>query len=147
MKRQPQKEGVALLVVLGYMAAITIFSGIFLSMVHIALESRNHTNKQAETRILAESGVHYAVARIRENADFAGEQAHQLGDGAFTVSVTTTPSKDRMITSTGFLPADHHQRYPFTVTARVANIDGKWVPVEWNARPGLSKPGIPGDSQ
>jgi len=88
MSRARAKEGTALLLTVGYLAAMTIFASTFLGFLNRTLSNRTSVERQQICLNIAEGGVDKALAelRVRPN-DYRGEKETPLGAGRFSVEV------------------------------------------------------------
>ena len=86
-------EGTALLLTLGYLAAITLFVGGFITSLHRTMDRHARNEWQQQCQGIAEGGLAKAVAELRRSAGaYRGEEATPLGDGVFSVEVSETGS-------------------------------------------------------
>lgn len=84
-----RNEGAALMLTLGYLAAITLFATAFLTSLHRTMDRSNKGYRSQQCMAIAEGGLDKAVAELRRKADaYTGEQDTPLGNGAFSVEVS-----------------------------------------------------------
>ena len=105
MSQVKANEGTALLLTVGYLAAITIFASTFLGFLNRTASNRNSVERQQICLDIAEGGVDKALAELRNNPnDYRGEKNTSLGAGRFSVEVRRA-EKERAysIVSTGEL--------------------------------------------
>ncbi len=88
-KAQRQRnEGVALLMALGYLAAITLFASTFIVSLHRTMDQRNRSYWNQQCMGIAEGGLEKALAELRRSSGaYAGEEDTPLGAGTFSVAV------------------------------------------------------------
>ncbi len=88
VSRARANEGTALLIIVGYLAAMTIFASTFLGFLNRTLSNRTSVERQQICLNIAEGGVDKALAelRVRPN-DYRGEKETPLGAGRFSVEV------------------------------------------------------------
>jgi len=111
LSRNTAREGSALLVVVCYLAAITIFASTFLSFLNRTVSDQRRTEIKQVTLNIAEAGVDKALAELRTRpADYRGETNISVGKGSFSVEVE---------------PGDRRGEYRIISTAEVTN--GKLV--------------------
>ncbi len=96
-------RGSALIITLGYLAAVTIFASVFLTLLNRTMS--NFTQKETK-RIafhIAEGGMDKAIAELRHGrGDYRGEVNVPLGRGRFSVEVNRSDSPEKLqIISTG----------------------------------------------
>jgi hypothetical protein len=88
MSQAKANEGTALLLTVGYLAAITIFASTFLGFLNRTASNRNSVERQQICLNIAEGGVDKALAELRTNPnDYRGEKNTSLGAGRFSVEV------------------------------------------------------------
>jgi hypothetical protein len=99
------REGLALLLVIVFLAVLMIGSTTFYSLLNSTL-AQAHAREQSRSCLnLAEAGIDKALAELRRDASgYHGERETVLGNGRFTVEVK--PAKGPQcfrVTSTGLL--------------------------------------------
>jgi len=90
MKRRDAKRGesgAALLMVLVLMAIGSMLSASFYSMLHIGLAGAYQRGRVQTAMNLADAGLETAVAALRLDRRYAGQEDTPLGDGTFSVTV------------------------------------------------------------
>jgi hypothetical protein len=97
------KDGSALLITVGYLAAMTIFASTFLTYLNRTASNRHQAELKQLCLNIAEGGVDKALAELRvRESDYRGETNTSLGKGRFTVQVKPTGRAGAyVITSTG----------------------------------------------
>ncbi len=98
------REGLAMLLVLEFLAILMIGSTTFYSLLHIAL-SQAHAREESRTCLnIAEAGLDKALAELQRDASaYHGEHETVLGNGRFTVEVKPLERLSYRVTSTGLL--------------------------------------------
>ncbi len=82
------KDGSALLITVGYLAAMTIFASAFLAYLHRTASNRHDAELKQLCLNIAEGGVDKALAELRaQGSAYRGEKDTLLGKGKFTVQV------------------------------------------------------------
>lgn len=104
--RRNRRAGYAMILVLGYVSAVTLFAAVFLEALHLGMNEARKADRHRVCVHLADAGVDKAIASLRsQDAAYTGEQAAELGDGRFDVSVTPGESPGTFaIVSRGYLP-------------------------------------------
>jgi hypothetical protein len=107
MSQAKAKEGTALLITVGYLAAMTIFASTFLGFLNRTLSNRSSIERRQICLNIAEGGVDKALAELRTNPkDYRGEKNTPLGQGRFSVDVKPAGGAGTyLIVSTGELGA------------------------------------------
>jgi len=91
MSRVKANEGTALMITVGYLAAMTIFASTFLGFLNRTASNRNSVERQQICLNIAEGGVDKALAELRTSPkDYRGENNTPLGAGRFSVQVETS---------------------------------------------------------
>lgn len=99
------KDGSALLITVGYLAAMTIVASTFLAFLNRTVSNWHQTELKQLCYNIAEGGVDKALAELRAHRDdYRGEKNTPLGKGRFTVEVRPTGrAREYAIVSTGEL--------------------------------------------
>jgi len=122
--RAPHRKdsGTALLLVIGYLAALTLFATVFVEGLHASLNEVYRAEQVQVCRALAESGVEKAIAELRRNPDnYTGEEATPLGRGLFSVTAARTEARGVYeITGAGRLSLDEKSKVTARVVAQVS---------------------------
>lgn len=87
MRISTHARGSALLIAIVLVAALSIGAAAVIRLTHITLRESGKDAKTEVARQLAEAGIDKAVAMLRVNPLYAGEERTALGAGRFTVSV------------------------------------------------------------
>lgn len=136
--RGPSEEGVALLLVIGYLAAMTIFLTAFLGALTHTLDREGIAEKRLIALNIAEGGLHKALAALqtRPNA-YRGEEATALGEGQFTVEVHEGHlSGTYEVVSTGELGHSSLVVHRVRIGALLGFDKGSLRILRWNELPG-----------
>lgn len=96
----------------GYVLILTVvFFGILFLVSAAYLNSITATSKsvrgdvaRAQALSLAEAGMDKAINQLNQGSSYSGESDTALGNGTFTVSVSSIDSKTKRITATGYIP-------------------------------------------
>lgn len=87
MTASTHTRGSALLIAIVLVAALSIGAAAVIRLTHITLRESGKDAKTEVARQLAEAGVDKAVAMLRTNPAYTGEERSPLGAGRFTVAV------------------------------------------------------------
>ena len=107
-QRESVPRGAALVIVMLLMVVLQLAGMTFLTIS--ATESQIALNEQgsAAAHVLAEAGIHKALALLNVDPNYAGETSTALGGGTFSIRVTTvagcTATSARKILATGLVP-------------------------------------------
>lgn len=92
MRRFEGNRGTALIIAIGCLAVLTLFSSGFLVLLHRTADALRRDRLQQQCLILAEAGIEKAVAELRLRPDtYRGEEKTPLGTGRFSVTVERDP--------------------------------------------------------
>lgn len=84
-----RNEGVALLLTLGFLVVLVLFTSVFLASLNRAMTQQTVAERDQRGMAIAEGGLDKALVELRRAPDtYAGEENTPLGSGAFTVAVT-----------------------------------------------------------
>jgi len=136
-KPRRSENGAALMLVLGYLAAVTLFASAFLATLHRSLDRSNKEYYTQRCAALAEAGVDKAVAELRRNpAAYAGEQQTPLDEGHFTVTVVAAGRDGAYrIVSAAALEGQQRAMGEVRVTAEILlSGDGAVQTARWERR-------------
>ncbi len=102
-----KQGGVILLMVLALLAVGSLLSASFYTMLNIGLSDAYQRGRLQTAMNLADAGLETAVASLRLDKDYTGENDTPLGDGVFSVSAATgkEPGAWRIV-STGVFSRD-----------------------------------------
>lgn len=83
------QQGSALIVVVGYLAVMTIFASGLLHLLHMHMSASIKAEREQVCLALAEGGLAKGLVALRKNIqDYRGEENTPLGEGRFSVTVT-----------------------------------------------------------
>lgn len=87
MSMSTHPRGSALLIAIVLVAALSIGAAAVVRLTHLTLRESGKDAKTEVARQLAEAGIEKAVATLRANPAYTGEERTPLGAGRFTVAV------------------------------------------------------------
>ena len=130
-RRMMRKDGAALFLVLGFLAAMTILVGVFLEGVHFALDRQRAASNELVVRNLAQAGIDSAIASLRRDAGaYEGESEIALGEGRYSVRLIRGPESNRYrVVATGELAAAGRVAHSFQLEARITLQDDRLTSV------------------
>jgi hypothetical protein len=88
-----------------------------LQYVSVYVSSEHHTIAKAQALQIAEAGIDKAAYEINQNPNYAGESNTSLGNGSFTISVSTIDSEHKRITSVANVSLGNGQTITKTIMA------------------------------
>ena len=147
MKRTSrQPRGAALIIALLVMAVLLLAGTTFLTISSTENAIALNERVSAQAFLLAEAGLHKAIARLNESpvGSYSGETNTSLGGGTFTVTATTvTGCNARDVVATGTVPVAGGQAQ---VQLR-AIVDQISYPFGWGAFATVPNGVVTGDQQ
>jgi hypothetical protein len=129
------KNGSALLITVGYLAAMTIFASTFLAYLNRTTSNRHQAELKQLCLNIAEGGMDKALAELRvRGSDYRGETNTSLGKGGFTVQVKPTGgARAYSIVSTGEIPDGKRVVSSVRIRAEVTlSSDGNVRELRWS---------------
>lgn len=136
--RGANDEGMALYLVIGFLAALMIASGAFFTLLHRTMDHARAVDRHQVCIHIAEGGLDKALAELRARpGSYHGEEETALGQGLFTVEVEPPqPSGTYRVASTGFLRDGPVVLARARVAATIAvAADGAVAVLEWKEVP------------
>ena len=148
MKRTSrQPRGAALIIALLVMAELLLAGTTFLTISSTENAIALNERVSAQAFLLAEAGLHKAIAKLNASSTYSGETNTSLGSGSFTATVTTvagcTATSARDIVATGSGPVAGGQAQ---VQLR-AILDQISYPFGWGAYATVPNGVVTGDQQ
>lgn len=113
-------KGQVLLLALVFFAVFLTITTALISYVLTYNQSERHAVQSAEALALAEAGIDEAAYQLNQNSGYAGESNTALGNGTFTVSVTSIDGNTKQVVATGYIPNSTNPTAVKTVTANLA---------------------------
>ncbi len=129
-RQRESNEGMALLIVLGYVAAMTALSTTFLACVHRAADVNGDLKRSVLTTAIAEGGVHKAMAALLLDEAYRGESNTPLGNGSFSVTVDPDGEGYR-IYAVALYGGIAMPLYQVNLEVRITAASERWSIVEW----------------
>lgn len=103
-KPSGRNEGMALILALGVMTALAIIATALVTSFHRSLDRAHRQELNVQCLYLAEAGVEKALAELtRADQIYRGEDRTPLGEGSFSVEVTSPKPQWFTIVSSGRL--------------------------------------------
>jgi Tfp pilus assembly protein PilX len=110
-RRYNNQRGQIILIGLVFFLILLLFSTAIAGYVstYLKKESQNITEKQALQ--LAEAGIDQAAYKLNQSSNYNGENDTALGNGTFSVTVSSVNGSTKSITSTGYVPNSTHPKF------------------------------------
>ena len=130
MMDQGENRGSALVVVVGYTLALSLFAGVFWSQVHQRLAAEQRLDRRQAALNAAEAGIDRALAVLRTgDGSYAGGE-ETIGAAAYRSEVTALGGGLYRVASEGWAPLDSLVAQRIRVTA-VVRPRGPGGIVQW----------------
>ncbi len=120
-----KQSGQIIIIALVFLAIFITISTALLGYTTLNLRGSRQTYGQNRALYLAEAGVDQAIYQLNQNSSYTGETNTALGEGTFTVTVTSLGASNKRITATGYIPNNVNPVYKRTV--RVTSNIGSTV--------------------
>ncbi|GMV90677.1 MAG: hypothetical protein AMXMBFR82_04550 [Candidatus Hydrogenedentota bacterium] len=116
------REGMALLLALGVMVALSIIATVLVSSFHQSLDRANDRETEIQALYIAEAGIELALYQLQKGSGFSsGGSEVPFGSGAFSVVVTPASEGRFLVESTGSAHADSSIRATVSVEAEISH--------------------------
>lgn len=113
------QKGQIIAIGLVFFAIMLIFSAAILVSVSSYLKSERQSISKQQALQLAEAGIEEAAYRLNQDSSYTGESNTTLGDGTFTIAVSTINGSTKGVTATGYIPSSNN---PQAVSVIKANL-------------------------
>ncbi len=133
MKQFDDETGAAMVIAVGFLGVLGVLSGAFFAGVHRHREACRADEARVVAFHAAEGGVHYAIAKLANDAAYAGEEHLALGGGRFRVNVGT--GNAIRIVSTGWGSQQPNERWRARIEAVVDIRGDAPVITQWRSLP------------
>lgn len=100
----PRSRGYVLISALIFLSILTMLSTSAVRYAGQYARNERHSVAEAQALALAEAGIDKAVYQLNQDGSYTGETDTALGNGTFSVSVTSIDSSNKRITATGYVP-------------------------------------------
>jgi len=136
--RGANDEGMALYLVIGFLAALMIASGAFFTLLHRTIDHAHAADRHQVCLHIAEGGLDKALAELRARpGSYDGEEETPLGRGLFTVQLEPSQTSGMYrVASTGILRDGPVVLARARVAAMIAvTPEGAVAVLEWKETP------------
>lgn len=116
----PYRAGQIILIALVFFSIVTGVTAAAASALTASERAARSAISSEEALRLAEAGIDEAAYSLNQDSSYAGETNTALGDGAFSVTVSTVDDSTKEITSTGYVPSAADPVAEKTVHAEVS---------------------------
>jgi len=96
-----RQKGQIILIGLVFFAVLILFSAAILRYVSTYLKSESQNIAKVQALQLAEAGIDKAAYELNQNSSYTGESNTVLGNGNFTITVSSIDSTHKRVTSVG----------------------------------------------
>lgn len=133
-KLDRKQGGVILLMVLALLAVGSLLSASFYTLLNIGLSDAYQRARVQTAMNLADAGLESAVASLRLDKAYSGEENTPLGEGVFSVTATagTKPGAWRIVSTGIFQPGQRSYRAKAQVVADLQlDAQGRVLALNW----------------
>ncbi len=99
-----KEKGVILLISIILLGILLTMSSALVGYTALQVKGERQTLAQGQALALAEAGIDKAISNINTDPSYNGETGTMLGNGEFSVTVSTIDSSNKQITATGYVP-------------------------------------------
>src|SRR5258708_39868427 len=103
-KYQKNQKGQIIIISVVIVAILTLIAGSLLTYTALQLRASRKAIAHNQTLNLAEAGLDKALYELNQNPNYSGESNTALGNGTFSVSISSIDSNNKRITATGYIP-------------------------------------------
>ena len=128
-------QGQIILITLVFFAIFVSVTTAFIGFLLASEREVRMAIASVQARALAEAGIDQAAYQLNQNQSYAGETDTALGNGAFTVTVSTIDGSSKQITVTGQVPGGATPVARETIKA-VVSIDTSVVSFHYGVQAG-----------
>lgn len=134
-KKQKNQNGQIIIISVIIVAILTLIAGSLLTYTALQLRAGRTAISHNQTLDLAEAGLDKALYELNKNPSYAGEADTALGNGTFSITVSSIDSSNKRITATGYIPNSSSPTSATTVKASVS-IDTSMVSFNFGVQVG-----------
>ena len=111
------------------LALITLTSVLVLTLVLVSnsftlKESSKYSLDKLEAGSLAEAGIDKAIASLNVNPSYNGEPESALGQGSYSVAITSLDPNNKVVEATGYVPNKSEAKIKQTIKIQVSKGEG-----------------------
>lgn len=111
-----RKESGQILIIVFVALGVVLFSVLFIiAGAQIYFGNAQHAYEAEKAVFLAEAGIDKAVNSLNKNPNYAGETETNLGDGSYSVTLTTKDAASKIIEATGYIPGKTNPKVKRTI--------------------------------
>lgn len=111
-----RKESGQILIIVFVALGVVLFSVLFIiAGAQIYFGNAQHAYEAEKAVFLAEAGIDKAVNSLNKNPNYAGETETNLGDGSYSVTLTTKDAASKIIEATGYIPSKTNPKVKRTI--------------------------------
>lgn len=134
-KNRPLSQGYILVLALAFLGIFFTVGSAYLSSVTSSARSARNDVANAQALAIAEAGIDEAIYRLNQDGNYTGETNTAVGNGVYTVAVSSVNSATKRLTATGSVPNTANPRATKTVTA-LASIDTTTIAFHYGVQVG-----------
>ena len=119
-------KGQMIIIALVFMAIFLTIATALLNYTTLNIRVSRKTYGQTQALYLAQAGVDKAVYQLNQSASYTGETDTVLGNGTYSVAVTSVNGTTKRITATGYIPNRANPTYQKTVKI-LSNVGSTFI--------------------
>lgn len=111
-----RKESGQILIIVFVALGVVLFSVLFIiAGAQIYFGNAQYAYEAEKAVFLAEAGIDKAVNSLNKNPNYSGEDNISLGEGSYSVTLTSKDAATKIITATGYIPSKTNPKVRRTV--------------------------------
>ncbi len=118
--KNKKQNGQIVIMAIIFFALLLTMSTALMGYISLFVKSERQTVARAQALELAEAAIDKAVYELNQSGTYAGENNTPLGNGSFTITVSTVDNNTKAVTATGYVPDSNNPIATRTVKARAS---------------------------
>lgn len=106
------------------LTSILVITVVLISNSFTLKESSRYSLDKLEVVTLAEAGIEKAIASLNVNPSYNGESETVLGQGSYSVTVTSVDSNNKVVEAVGFIPNKTDPKIKQTIKIQISKGEG-----------------------
>lgn len=106
------------------LTSVLVITVVLISNSFTLKESSRYSLDKLEAVTLAEAGVEKAIASLNVNPSYNGENESELGQGSYSVAVTSIDSNNKVVEATGYIPNKTDPKIKQAIKIQISKGEG-----------------------
>lgn len=106
------------------LTSILVITVVLISNSFTLKESSKYSLDKLESVTLAEAGIEKAIASLNVNPSYNGESETVLGQGSYSVTVTSVDSNNKVVEATGYIPNKTDPKIKQSIKIQISKGEG-----------------------